>query len=267
MNLRILFIGDVVGAIGRAMLQKHLPHLRQEHKIDAVIVNGENCADGRGITPAIMDYFKHIKVDVVTSGNHMWDKKDIFPYFASNKDLLRPANFPAECPGSGATIIDVKGHPGAIVNVQERVFMKEHLDAPFRPTESILTFLRDKTRTILIDFHAEATSEKGGMAYFFDGRISGLVGTHTHIQTADERILPGGTAFITDLGMVGSLNSMLGMKKESVLQNFLTQMPSRFIVDDQPPVVLSGAWIEIDTHTGKALKIERVRIVDESLAL
>lgn len=265
MNLRILFIGDVVGATGRTMLQKHLNTIRDTYAIDATVVNGENCADGRGITPRIMEYFKHIKVDVVTSGNHIWAKRDILPYFALHKDLLRPANYPSECPGGGVTVIDVKGYPIALINVQGRVFMKEHLDCPFKTVNSILTYLRDKTNTIFIDFHAETTSEKAGLAHFFDGHISGLVGTHTHVQTADERILPGGTAFITDLGMVGSLNSMLGMKKETVIEHFITQMPTRFTVDTQPPLLLNGAWIEVDTATGRAVHIERIRIIDEQI--
>jgi 2',3'-cyclic-nucleotide 2'-phosphodiesterase len=230
-----------------------------------VVVNGENCADGRGITPRNMEYFKHLKVDVVTSGNHIWDKKDIYPYFATNRDLLRPANFPSECPGVGVTIVDIKGYAVAVINVQGRVFMKEHLDCPFKAVDSLLTYLRDKTKTIFIDFHAETTAEKASLAYYLDGRISGLVGTHTHVQTADERVLPQGTAFITDLGMVGALNSSLGMKFDSIIKHFITQMPTRFVVEDVGPFLLSGAWIEVDTSTGKALKIERVRIIDEEV--
>lgn len=267
MNLRILFIGDVVGSPGRAMLQKHLNRMREQYKLDAVIVNGENCADGRGITPRIMEYFKHLKVDVVTSGNHIWDKKDIIPYLETHRDLLRPANFPSECPGVGVTIFQVKGQPVAIINVQGRVFMKEHLDCPFKTVESILTYLRDKTNTIFIDFHAETTAEKAALAHCFDGRISGLVGTHTHVQTADEQILPAGTAFITDLGMVGALNSSLGMKLDSIIHHFKTQMPVRFTVETEGPIVLSGAWIEVDANTGKAIKIERVRMVDDKLQI
>lgn len=265
MILRILFIGDVVGAPGRAVLQKHINRIREQYQIDATIVNGENSADGRGITARIMESFKHLKINVVTSGNHIWDKKDIVPYLQAHDDLLRPANFPSACPGVGVKIIDVKGQLIAVINVQGRVFMKEHLDCPFKTVDSILTFLRDKTKTILVDFHAETTAEKAALAYYLDGRISALVGTHTHVQTADERVLPDGTAFITDLGMCGALDSSLGMKLDSIIQHFITQMPVRFTVETEGPVLLNGVWIEVDTTTGKALKIERIRIIDEQL--
>ena len=267
MNIRILFIGDVVGVTGRMMVQKHLPALRQKYSIDATIVNGENSADGRGITPKIMESFKHMKVQVVTSGNHIWDKKDIVPYLQANNDLLRPANFPSICPGVGLTIIPVKDQLLAVVNVQGRIFMKEHLDCPFKVLESLLTYLRDKTKAIFVDFHAETTSEKACFGYYFDGHVSCIVGTHTHVQTADERILPGGTAFITDVGMVGSLNSSLGMKKDAIIHQFLTQMPVRFHVETEGPILLNGIVVEIDTRTGKALSIERIRIVDQELQI
>jgi 2',3'-cyclic-nucleotide 2'-phosphodiesterase len=267
MIVRILFIGDVVGAPGRAILQKHINRLREQYQIDAAIVNGENSADGRGITARIMEYFKHLKIDVVTSGNHIWDKKDIISYLQTHDDLLRPANFPSLCPGVGVKIIDVKNQAIAVINVQGRVFMKEHLDCPFKTVDSILTYLQDKTKTILIDFHAETTAEKAALAYYLDGRVSALVGTHTHVQTADERILPNGTAFITDVGMCGALNSSLGMKLDSIIQHFITQMPVRFTVEAEGPIFLNGAWVEIDTESGKALKIERIRIIDEKIKI
>jgi 2',3'-cyclic-nucleotide 2'-phosphodiesterase len=267
MNIRVLCIGDVVGVTGRTMLQKHLNRIREQYKIDAVIVNGENCADGRGITPRIMESFKHLKIDVVTSGNHIWDKKDIIPYIATSKDLLRPANFPRECPGVGVTTIQVRGHTVGIINVQGRVFMKEHLDCPFKTVESLLAYLKDKTKIIFIDFHTETTAEKAALAHYCDGRISGLVGTHTHVQTADEQILPHGTAFITDLGMVGALNSSLGMKLDTIIQHFITQMPVRFTVETNGPVLLSGVWIEVDTAAGKAVAIERIRVIDSELSI
>lgn len=265
MNIRILFIGDVVGAPGRAMLQKHINRLREQYAIDATIVNGENSADGRGITPRIMDYFNHLKVDVVTSGNHIWDKKDIIPYMHTHDDLIRPANFPAGTPGVGFRLISIKGNPVAVVNLQGRIFMKEHLDCPFRTIDSLLTYLKDKTATILVDFHAETTAEKSCLAYHLDGRVSAMVGTHTHVQTADERVLPKGTAFITDLGMVGALDSSLGMKKEPIIQQFMNQMPTRYTVETEGPMLLTGVWIEIDTRTGTALKIERIRLVDDQI--
>jgi metallophosphoesterase (TIGR00282 family) len=265
MNIKVLFIGDVVGAPGRAMLQKHLNPLREKYKIDATIVNGENAADGRGITPRIMESFTHMKIDVVTSGNHIWDKKDIVPYLQTHDDLLRPANFPSECPGVGVKIIQVKGQSIAVINAQGRVFMKEHLDCPFKTIESLLTYLRDKTKIILVDFHAETTAEKAALAYYLDGRISGIVGTHTHVQTSDERVLPGGTAFITDLGMVGALDSSLGMKLDSIIHHFMAQMPVRFTVETKGPILLNGVVMEIDATTGKAISIERIKIIDDAV--
>jgi len=267
MKLRVLCLGDVVGTAGCAMLQKHLNRLRERYNINATIVNGENCADGRGITPRIMDFFKHLKVDVVTSGNHIWDKKDIYPYLEQNQNLLRPANFPSSTPGGGLTIFNCNEIPIAVINVQGRVFMREHLDCPFKTVESLLTLASSKAKVIIVDFHAETTSEKSGLAYFLDGKVSAVVGTHTHIQTADERILPGGTAYITDLGMAGALNSMLGMKKDAIIQQFLTQMPTRFTVETQGPMVLSGVWIEIDSDTGHATAIERVRVIDDEIVV
>ena len=264
-GLRVLFLGDVVGPLGIAMVQKHLPKLRSSYSIDAVVVNGENSADGKGITPRLVAFYRHNGVDVITTGNHIWAKREIYSYLAENKDLLRPANFPSAAPGVGVTTFTCKDQVIGIINLQGRVFMRDLLDCPFRTAESILTYLKDKTNIIFIDFHAEATSEKSGLAYFLDGKISGIVGTHTHVQTADERILPNGTAFITDLGMCGSLNSMLGMKKEPIIDHFLTQMPVKFTVDTSVPVIMCGVWIEVDTKTGKAIKIERVQVVDNDL--
>lgn len=267
MKLRVLCLGDVVGTPGCAMVQKHLNRLRERYSINATIINGENCADGKGITPRIMEFFKHLKVDVVTSGNHIWDKRDIYPYLQENQNLLRPANFPSITPGVGVTIFDCNEVPVAVINVQGRVFMREHLDCPFTTVDKLLASISTQAKVIIVDFHAETTSEKSGLAYFLDGRVSAVVGTHTHIQTADERILPGGTAYITDLGMAGALNSMLGMKKDAIIQHFLTQMPTRFTVETEGPMVLSGVWIEIDSETGKATAIERVRVIDDEIVV
>ncbi|HLJ31577.1 MAG TPA: TIGR00282 family metallophosphoesterase [Candidatus Babeliales bacterium] len=264
-KLRILFIGDVVGAAGRVIFQKHIEKIKKTHNINAVVVNGENCAHGRGITSKNMRFFKHNGVDVVTSGNHIWRHKEIYTYLDENDDLLRPANFPAGVPGVGVATFMVEGHRIGIINLQGRVFMKELIDCPFYKADAIVEKLREKTNIIFLDFHAEATSEKMAMSFFLEGRVSGVVGTHTHVQTADERVLPGGTAHITDLGMSGSLNSMLGMKKESIIHNFLTALPVKFNPDTALPIVMSGAWIEVDTDTGKALHIERIRIIDNEL--
>jgi len=267
-TLRILFIGDVVGPLGRAVFQRHIARLKEQYKIDAVVVNGENSSSkGRGITSRIVKFFKHLGVDVVTSGNHIWAEKEIYSYLAQNTDLLRPANFPSSTPGVGVTTFSCNGIQIGIINLQGRIFMREQVDCPFRTVDSILTYLKHKTRLIFVDIHAETTAEKMGLAYYLDGKVSGIVGTHTHVQTADERILPQGTAYITDLGMCGSLNSMIGMKKEIIIQHMITQMPARFEVDNEPPALLSGVWIEVDTATGKAVAIERIRLIDDTIQI
>lgn len=267
-TMRILLLGDVVGNIGRAMFQKHVKQVQEKHNIDFTVVNGENSnANGRGITSRIVNFFKHNGADVVTSGNHIWNQNEIKSYMLDHDDILRPANFPSSCPGTGVTIVNCDGISVGVVNIQGRVFMRENLDCPFRSIDSILKYLETKTKIIVVDFHAETTAEKIGMGLHLDGRVSVVVGTHTHVQTADERILPKGTAYLTDLGMAGSLNSMIGMKPESVLPTFINQMPSRFVVDTRPPVVMTGLWVEVDTQTGKAVRVERVKVIDEELSL
>jgi len=267
-SVRILMIGDVIGQPGCAMFQKQIGFLREHYAIDAVVVNGENSdSRGRGITSRIMNFYKHNGVDVVTSGNHIWSNNQIYDYLRTNTNLLRPANFPGECPGTGVTTFACNGTTIGVINLQGRIFMREHLVCPFRTAESLLTFLRDKTNIILVDFHAEATSEKAGMGWFLDGKVSAVVGTHSHVQTADERILPQGTAFITDVGMVGALNSMIGMKKDIILSHFLTQMPTKFLVETEPPFLLCGVVIAVDPQTGKAISIERIKIVDEAVTI
>lgn len=265
-SIRILIIGDVVGVPGCAMFQKHVSHLRKQYSVDAVIVNGENSsATGRGITPKIAHFFKHNGANVITTGNHIWANKEIYQYLNDHSDVLRPENFPSSCPGKGATTFIVNNVLIGVVNLQGRIFMREQVDCPFKTADSVLTYLRSKTNIIIVDFHAETTSEKMGLGYYLDGRVSAVVGTHTHVQTADERVLPGGTAFLTDLGMVGALNSMIGMKKEPIIEHFVTQMPQRFLVESTGPFVLSGALIEVDAQSGKALRIERIRIIDSEL--
>lgn len=267
-TIRILFIGDVVGIPGREMFQKHIDQVRRQYAIDAVVVNGENSSSrGRGINPRIMEFFKHNGVDIVTSGNHIWDAREIYPYLDEHNDLLKPANYPSDTPGNGIGFFTCKGTSVAVINVLGRVFMKDNVDCPFRTVESLLTYAKDKARVIFVDMHAEATSEKIGLGFFLDGKVSGVVGTHTHTPTADERILPQGTAYISDLGMTGALNSMLGMKKAPIIKSFLTQMPIRFEVEDEGPMVMYGAWIEVDTYTGKAVKIERIKIVDNTMQI
>lgn len=265
-TIRVLMVGDVVGVAGRAVFQRHINALKTRYNIDAIIVNGENSSSrGRGIAPRIMHFFKHHGVDVVTSGNHIWQDKEIYRYLQEHNDLLRPDNFPAQCPGKGVTTFAAKGVVIGVLNLQGNVFMKEQVSCPFRAADSALTFLRSKTAIILVDFHAETTAEKMALGFYLDGRVSAVVGTHTHVQTADSRILPGGTAFLTDLGMCGSYNSMIGMKKESVIQSFLTQMPHKFEVETKGPFIMCGALIDITKKTGQAAAIERVFIIDDQL--
>ena len=221
--LKVLLLGDVCGAPGRAVFQKHSAQLRQQYGADALIVNGENSAtNGRGITSKIMHFFKHNGVDIVTSGNHIWKQREIYAYLNQHRDLLRPANFPSQCPGVGVTTFQVRQYTVGVINLQGRTFMREHVSCPFRAAESLLLYLKPKTNIILVDFHAETTSEKKGMGLFLDGQVSAVVGTHTHVLTGDAYVLPQGTAYITDLGMAGALNSMIGMKKGPVLKHILT---------------------------------------------
>ena len=264
-SIRILLLGDIVGSSGRTIFQKHIKQLKEKFSIDFVIVNGENAAQGKGITSRLVRFFRHNGVDVITSGNHIWHNKEIYSYLSEHTDLLRPDNFPSDCPGSGVGLYSCKSHTIGVLNLQGRVFMRELVNDPFRAADSALTYLRSRTSIIIVDFHAETTSEKMGLGYYLDGRVSAVVGTHTHVQTADERILPKGTAYITDLGMAGALNSMIGMKKESVIANFLTQMPQKFTVETEGPMILSGVVITINPGTGLALDIQRVKIVDSDI--
>ncbi len=265
-RLKILLVGDVVGSSGCDTFQRYVHLVKDKYKIDAIIVNGENSAgDGRGITVKGMNFFKHNKVDIVTSGNHIWAKREIYQYLNENKDLLRPANFPSECPGTGVTTFTVGHFTVGVMNLQGRIFMREQVSCPFKAADTALTYLKSRTNIILVDFHAETTAEKLALGYYLNGRVSAVVGTHTHVQTADSRILDRGTAYLTDLGMVGALNSMIGMQKDSIIHSLITQMPVRFVVETEGPMVFSGAVVEVDTNTGKALSIDRVYLVDNGI--
>ncbi|TET06591.1 TIGR00282 family metallophosphoesterase [Candidatus Dependentiae bacterium] len=267
-QIKVLLLGDIVGVPGCTIFQKHIDRLRNEHTIDAVIVNGENAAtDGLGITQKLVRFFRHNGVDVVTSGNHVWNKKEIYDYLNEHHDLLRPANYPSGVPGVGITTFKCKEHLVAVINLQGRVFMRENLDCPFRTAQTLLTILKEQTKLIFIDFHAEATAEKLGLGYFLDGQITGMVGTHTHVLTADECIFSQGTAYISDLGMAGALNSMIGMKKNILIQRFLTQLPVRFVVETEGPFIMTGVLITADTRTGKATEIKRITVVDDDITL
>lgn len=268
-KVRILFFGDIVGVPGCAMFQKHAPKLKRELQADAIIVNGENAsANGRGITPQVVASLKHNGALVITGGNHSFQKKEVYQYLSQHKDLLRPHNFPSGCPGSGVGIYNLDDETAiSVINVEGHVFMRENLSCPFKAVESALTYVKSRTNIVIIDMHAETTSEKAAMAWHFDGKVSAVVGTHTHVQTADERILPLGTAFITDAGMAGAYNSLIGMKKEPIVQQMMTQMPTKYEVEQNGPYFICGVVIDVDAHTGKALSIERFKIVDDELKL
>ena len=255
--MKILMVGDVFGEPGRAAVKKLLPKLRQQHAIDLVVVNVENAAAGFGVTPQIAREILDQGADVMTSGNHIWDKKEIVEYITKENLLLRPANFPAGTPGVGHVTVKAGPHRVAVVNLMGRVFMSA-IDCPFRKADEILNELTKETRVVLVDMHAEATSESVAMGWYLDGRVSAVVGTHRHVQTADERVLPGGTAYITDLGMTGPIDSVIGVDKDLILQRFLTQMPVRFEAA-KGPAALHGVVITVDPETGRASDIVRIR--------
>ena len=262
--MKLLFIGDIVGQPGRNAVKILLPGLREQHALDFVIANGENSAGGSGITPKTAEEIFSAGVDVITSGDHLWDQKEVMELLASEKRLLRPLNYPPGTPGQGAGVFEVQSpKSGAqspisvgVLNVQGRTFMPP-LENPFLFASQEVKWLRELTKIILVDFHAEATSEKIAFARFLDGQVSAVIGTHTHVQTADEQIFPGGTAYLSDAGFTGPHESVLGREIEPVIRRFLTNMPQRFEVAKER-VILHGALIEIDDVSGKALKIQRV---------
>ncbi len=255
--MKILFIGDVVGRTGRVALSSRLGRLIDRNEIDLVVVNGENAAAGFGLTADLAREFYDLGVDVLTSGNHIWDKREIYDYLDSQKRLLRPANYPAGLPGRGHGVFSTSaGIKVGIINLEGRVFMN-NLDCPFRTADALVDELRQQTQVILVDFHAEATSEKAALGCYLDGRVSALVGTHTHVQTADERILPGGTAYITDVGMTGSRDSVIGIRKELAVEKFLSLLPVRFEVAKKDATVC-GVVLTIDEETGRATGVERI---------
>ncbi len=261
-TLRILMLGDLVGKTGRELFARHITALRTDYSLDAVIINGENCADGKGITPHIVKSLQEQGVDIITSGNHIYDKKEILPLLNEIDTVLRPANYPDACPGKGMTFFTCKGFQIAIINLMGRLFMPVHLNCPFKKALDLVAEAKKITPLILVDFHAETTAEKRALGFLLDGNVTAVVGTHTHVQTADAQMLPKGTAYISDLGMSGSLNSMIGAKKEPILHRFLTQMPVRHEVATDAPYVLSGVVVTIDEPTGKALSIETVYLID-----
>ncbi|CCO09385.1 TIGR00282 family metallophosphoesterase [Desulforamulus hydrothermalis] len=255
--MRVLMIGDIVGRPGRKAVLDNLSFIRQEQNIDFVIANGENAAGGHGITKDIARQLYAAGVDVFTMGNHVWNKKEIITYIDKEKRLLRPANYPPGTPGAGFNIFESQtGHAIAVINISGRIYMQE-LDCPFRTVDNILKQLEDKVKLIFVDFHAEATSEKVAMGWYLDGRVTAVCGTHTHVQTADERILPKGSAYITDIGMTGPRDSVIGVSTNLVIDKFITQMPRRFEVADSA-YQFNAVVIDVDPNTGTALKIERI---------
>lgn len=258
--MRILFIGDIVGSPGRDILHKQLPALVSEHRPDLVIVNGENSAAGFGITPRIAEEILALGVDVITGGNHSWDRKEIFDFLPNEPRLLRPANFPAGAPGRGLYLGTTRsGTPYSVLNLQGRTFMVP-LDCPFRTADEELKRIPPSTKIVFVDFHAEATSEKQAMGWYLDGRISAVVGTHTHVAAADERVLPNGTAYITDVGMTGPHESVIGMDRNAMVKRFLDSLPARFEVA-AGDVRLNGVIVDVDETTGRARSIARVRVI------
>ena len=260
--MRVLFIGDVVGAMGREMITEYLPRLKKKYRPQMTIVNGENAASGRGITEKIYKKFLQDGVDVVTMGNHTWDNRDIFEFIDDAKKMVRPANFPEGTPGQGIVFVKVNQLELAVINMQARSFMVD-LDDPFRKMTELVEEARKRTPIILVDFHGETTSEKQAMGWFLDGKVSAVVGTHTHVQTNDARILPQGTAYLTDVGMTGPYDGILGMRREPVIEKFLTALPKRFEVVEQGRGLLSGCILDIDDQTGQAKDIQLIQINDD----
>jgi len=255
--MKILFIGDTVGKAGRSIVHQYLKELQETMAVDLTILNCENAAAGFGVTPRIADELFDWGIDVLTSGNQIWDKKEIMPYLSTNSRLLRPANYPEDNPGRGMTILKTRsGEEAAVLNLQGRVFMPP-TDDPFRVADAELAKIPNHIKVIFVDMHGEATSEKVAMGWYLDGRVSAVVGTHTHIPTADETILPGGTAFLTDVGMAGPFHSVIGVIKEEVIRRFLTSIPDKFEAASLD-ARLNAVFVDVDSATGKARSIERI---------
>ena len=256
---RFLFVGDVVGKPGRRALTSLLPELIDRHRVDAVIVNVENAAGGRGVTPGVLEELARLPIDCMTTGNHAWAKREGVPLFDRMPILLRPANYPEDNPGVGVFVGELPaGTPYAVINLEGQAFMKP-LPSPFTSADRLLADLDPAIRLVLVDFHAEATSEKQAMAYHLDGRVSAVLGTHTHVPTADARILEGGTALITDVGMTGPYDSVIGVRADRALKRFLLNVPSGFEVAKRD-VRLAAVLVDADETTGRATKIEPLLI-------
>lgn len=262
MKIRVLFFGDVVGKIGRQALKKVLPDLRNKYKPDLVLINVENLAHGKGITKKTLTELEEMGVDLFTSGNHIWDKKEAVEILAQEGTrVLRPANYPPSVSGSGYKIINVGTKKILVINLIGRVFFTEDYDCPFRKFDEIHQTLKkqwDNLAAVIVDIHAEATSEKVGIGWYLDGQVSAVLGTHTHIGTVDAKILPHGTGYISDIGMVGAADSILGVDKENVIKSFLDSINYAFVIPEEGRAVINAVYLEIDAKTKKTVKIERV---------
>src|SRR5437588_7173013 len=255
--LTVLFLGDIVGEPGRQAVIERLPELKEKYTLDFIVVNGENAAAGRGITGKITIDLLRAGASVITTGDHIWDQKDILSFIATEPRLLRPINYPSGAPGNGSIVLETAKGKVGVVSVQCRTFMQPILENPFRAIEETVAKMRAETANIIVDVHGETTSEKIAMGRFLDGKVSAVIGTHTHVQTADEQILPGGTAFLCDAGMCGPVNSILGRTIEPIMNRFVSNMPASFPVA-AGEVRLHGALIEIDEKSGRALRITRI---------
>ncbi|WP_232697126.1 TIGR00282 family metallophosphoesterase [Brevibacillus daliensis] len=256
--MKLLFIGDICGSPGRDMVKEYLPRLKRKYGPDIIIANGENAAHGRGITRKITNELFQAGVHAFTMGNHTWDNREIFDFIDEEARMVRPANFPEGTPGRGLTYISTPAGEVAIINLQGRTFLPPLL-CPFEMADQLVETARKRTKYIFVDIHAEATSEKQALGWYLDGKISAIVGTHTHVQTGDERILPNGTGYLTDVGMCGPSDGILGMDRSAVIMKFMTQLPVRFEVAEGP-TQLNAVLFTLDKITGKTSKIERIRI-------
>jgi len=256
-NLNILFVGDIVGALGRRTVAEFLSGTKKQYNIDFTIANGENSAHGYSITEKIYNELLDMGVDAITMGNHTWEKKEILSKISNLDRMVRPANYPPGAPGRDHLLVEVSGIKVGIVNLLGRVFM-QCMDCPFQAAEKLINKLKDQTKIIIVDIHAEATSEKNAMGFFLDGRVSAVVGTHTHVMTADDRILPNGTGFISDIGMVGALDSIIGMNKGQIIKRFVTQMPEKFEPTEVGQGLFNAVVLKIDPVSGKTLEITKI---------
>ncbi len=257
--MKILFIGDIVGKVGRTAVKALLPSLADKYKTDLVIANGENIAGGFGLTESLVSDLFRMGVQVITTGNHVWDKKEFVTYISKDNRVLRPLNYPPGVPGYGSILYTLpNGLKAAVMNLSGRIFMSP-MDCPFRTADEEIARLRKETKIVIVDFHAEATSEKIAFGYYVDGKVSAVIGTHTHVQTADEHILPEGTAYITDVGMTGPSHSVIGIDVPQIIQRFLTNMPAKFETATGQGI-FSAVVVEINSENGKATGIQRLQL-------